>query len=119
MRRTYLEGAAAAERGDLERAAELLGDVVADNPNQLYALDTLGLVLTRLERWGEAITTLRARLARGPGQAATHVNLGFTLEATGRRDQATLHYRRALELDPTHPTARANLERVAPGKRGG
>jgi len=36
-----------------------------------------------------------------PDLAATHVNLGVALQRRGRIDEAIIHYRKALELEPT------------------
>ncbi len=109
----YQRARALASEGRHEEACAVLRPLLADNPRNLYAYDQLGASLAKLARWDEVVEVLTRRLPLGRPQAATHVNLGAALESLGRAQEAEAHYRRALELDPGHPTARANLERLA------
>ena len=48
--------------------------------------------------WAEAETELRKALALSPDRPEWHFNLGLTLEAAGRDEEALVHYERAAEL---------------------
>jgi Flp pilus assembly protein TadD len=48
-------------------------------------------------------------LAADPICAAAHNNLGNVLLRLGRVDQAVLHYRAAVDIDPADPEYRHNL----------
>lgn len=54
----------------------------------------------------------RKALAKDPGIAAAHTNLGNVLYRAGKRDEARACYERALDLDPEQPEARFNLGNV-------
>jgi tetratricopeptide (TPR) repeat protein len=110
------------------------------NDRQLYlamigpamgAAGALGRVRIRSARWGAAAvlavvlggaTILRnheyrsepalweATVRMSPGKARAWNNLGYAHQLAGNREAARLAYLRALQLDPRHPKARANLE---------
>ncbi len=48
--------------------------------------------------WAEAEAELRKALALNPDRAEWHFNLGLTLEAAGRDEEAIVHYERAADL---------------------
>ena len=50
-------------------------------------------------RWNDAETELREALALNPYRAEWHFNLGLTLEAAGRFEDAIRAFRDAHELD--------------------
>jgi tetratricopeptide (TPR) repeat protein len=52
----------------------------------------------------------RASLRANPGNPRAHNNLGWALQLAGDRAGAASCYRRALELDPSYPQARSNLD---------
>jgi len=53
---------------------------------------------------------VRAALKSRPEDAATSNDLGVQLWKGGRRDEAILYMRRAVELRPEEPVFRANLQ---------
>jgi Flp pilus assembly protein TadD len=55
----------------------------------------------------------RRAIALAPRNALAHNNLGAALASQGRLAEAEAEFRRALELRPDLPEARANLERLA------
>lgn len=78
-------------------------------PDQPDALHFLGLALHQLGKNDEGIRYLRKAVARQPGNAVFHNNLGFVLKATGQLVQAEAHCRDAIRLQPTFADAWYNL----------
>jgi len=56
-------------------------------------------------RWEEAESELRAAIAHNPYQAEWHFNLGLTLDAAGRHQEAFSAFCASAELDDSHPQA--------------
>lgn len=54
-------------------------------------------------RWAEAERELRKAISLNPDQAEWHYNLGLTLEAAGRDEEALVCYERSVELLPDQP----------------
>jgi len=72
--------------------------------------------------WDEAEAELRKAIALNPDRPEWHFNLGLTLEAAGRDEDALVHYERAAELmdDETDPLIAAGMiaNRLGRFKRG-
>jgi tetratricopeptide (TPR) repeat protein len=73
----------------------------------------LGLVLSRLERYVQAIERFDAVIAAQPGFAAAHAGRGAALEAIADIQGAEAAYRKATELQPGHLLAIAGLASLA------
>jgi tetratricopeptide (TPR) repeat protein len=67
-----------------------------------------GLMLARQNRINEAVLQLQKALP----PAEVHYNLASVYEGQGRRDQARLEYRKALELKPDFDDAQARLDAI-------
>lgn len=67
-----------------------------------------GLMLARQNRINEAMLQLQKALP----PAEVHYNLASVYESLGRRDQARLEYRKALELKPDFEDAQARLDAI-------
>jgi len=72
----------------------------------------LGLALSMLRQYPDAMREYEAAVRLDPNHADAHNNLGAMLHVAGRFDEAETHYRRALELRPDNVEARANLGRL-------
>lgn len=69
----------------------------------------LGIFRDKLGDWQEGESAHRAALARNPSNAAFHNNLGYNLLKQGKRAEAALELRKALEIQPRLEVARNNL----------
>lgn len=101
-----------AERGeDLGRALELAQEAQRLQPQNPAVVDTLGYVYLRRELHGpaEEQLALAVQLAEASGapRPEYHLHLAQVYRAAGRLEDASAQIRRALELDPDHPEARA------------
>ena len=67
------------------------------------------IALIRLGRRVEASDTLRGALERDPDDAWTHANLGWSLIEQGRYNDAMVHFREALRLEPNLEHARLGI----------
>jgi Flp pilus assembly protein TadD len=67
-----------------------------------------GGLLARRRRYAEAADQFRAALGELPDNPQILTNLGLTMEAMGRVEEAARHYRRAMEVEP-NPLAAGRL----------
>jgi len=67
-----------------------------------------GLMLARKERFNEAILQMQTVLP----EAEVHYNLASVYESLGRREQAKIEYRKAIELSPNLREAQARLDAI-------
>lgn len=101
-----------AERGeDLGRALDLAQEAQRLQPQNPAVVDTLGYVYLRRELHGPAQEQLALAVqlaeASGAPRPEYHLHLAEAYRAAGRLEDASAQIRRALELDPDHPEARA------------
>ncbi len=59
--------------------------------------------------WEPAVALLREVVAAVPGNARLHNTLGIALSSAGEAEAAAAQFGRALELEPTYPSALKNL----------
>lgn len=65
-----------------------------------------GLLLARKERFNEAMLQMQTVLS----EAEVHYNMASVYESLGRKEQAKLEYKKAIELEPTMRDAQARLD---------
>jgi tetratricopeptide (TPR) repeat protein len=75
------------------------------DPANIVARTNYGLMLARKERFNEATLQLQTVMTR----ADVHYNLASVLEELGRREQAKIEYRKALDIDPQMADAKDRL----------
>ncbi len=67
------------------------------------------MALVGMGRKSEADSTIAAALAHDPENALTHANRGWTMLHAGRHQEAMIHFREALRLDPNLEWARLGI----------
>ncbi len=95
---------------DLEAAEESFERAVGLNPDNVYALNNLGLCRIRLGRFTEAVGPLQIAAQHSDPPAYVFNNLGIALERTDDLAAATDAFRKA--SDAGHATAGESLARV-------
>jgi len=107
-------GAARSAAGRPDEAVALLRQAIAIFPAYAFSHYALGNALSLLDQDAAAIPCYRRALRLYPGWAEAHNNLGASLAATGRFDEAALHFKAALAAQREMPAAADNLRRVTP-----
>ncbi len=85
-------------QGDL--AAQSAEAAIALRPRSAIALDTLGVVFTRLGRYTDARDLMRRAIERQPDNAQFHFNLASAEQILGNQAAAEQEFRRAIALQP-------------------
>ena len=80
-----------------------------DSPD---AYNSLGVLCEEQGRLDDAIAAYQQALARTPGHAAAHYNLGNAYRAKGEMGAAAESFRRAVDSDPEHARALGALGQV-------
>jgi tetratricopeptide (TPR) repeat protein len=109
VQRVFLEANAAYQRGELDAAERGCRQILAQHPNDLQAINLLGVVAFRQGVLPEAERWLRRAIALDPREAQFRLNLGKTLRQQLRPDEAVEVLRQLLELQPGHAEAELNL----------
>ena len=108
-RALHLLGFLAYQSGLNERAIELIGKAIEQNPAEAACHSDLGLALQAEGRLDEAAAAYGRALALDPELAQAHYNLGNALQEMGRLGAAISCYERALGLSPDYAEAHCNL----------
>lgn len=88
------------ESGDFESMERDLRQLIAENPDNVDALNALGYTLAdRNERLDEAFELISRALKLRPDSAAILDSMGWVLYRQGELDQAVVYLRRALKLN--------------------
>ena len=83
-----------------ERAVEVLHEILAGNPRNAFALETLAEQLLKLGTPERAVPVYRELLELSEPRGSIHAGFGRALERTGELEAALEHYRLAVELVP-------------------
>lgn len=86
--------------GRLDEAVELFQKILQDAPNDITALNNLGITSLRLGRLEEAEKVLRKAVLVNPDYFPTHLNLAMVLRSTGNIEAALTHADLAVSLGP-------------------
>jgi len=105
----HLLGLAAAQRGEHQRAADLIESAIAANPaDGLYHLN-LGNAQGMLGRADAALASYARAAQLAPGRFAAWFNLGQSHADRGAPEEALPAFRQALRIDPASAAARLEL----------
>ncbi|MEM9657843.1 MAG: tetratricopeptide repeat protein [Planctomycetota bacterium] len=112
-RKLSRDGIAALERGESDRASELLRKAVKKSPTDVDARRQLADVLWQTGAYDDAVRHMEAAAELDPENATTIVRAGEMLLAIGQFDQARNNAEIAIALDPQSARAWALRGRVS------
>ena len=105
----YAEAVALHRAGRIMEAGQLYEQVLADDPNNIPALQMAAVMAFQREEYDQSEGLFRRVLRLDARNAEAHNNLGNVLRRQGRLGEAINLFRGALELNPLLPNAHANL----------
>ncbi len=107
------------QTGELTEAERLYRAVLTHDPDNLNALQLLGLLVHARDRSVDGLALLERAVAvadrrgdQSANYAVLHNNLANALRDAGRAAEAAAHYRRGIELDPSLAELHENLGNV-------
>ena len=98
----HLLGFIAHQRGDHQRAVELIRHALEIDPNHATAHLNLGNALAAMQHHELALACFERALQLRPDYADAHMNRGNLFSRTGQLDEALVDYDRALLINPEH-----------------
>ena len=81
------------------QAHAVFEEILADHPQNVLALNSLGFNELNNRRWVQALGFFERALTLTPTNANAHFNVGFVSEELGRCQEAELAFRKAIEMD--------------------
>jgi tetratricopeptide (TPR) repeat protein len=98
---------------NLNRDAKAAADhALALNPADALTLDTLGVVFSQIGDYDSAVTAFRKVVSSAPNHAPYRYNLGTSLVASGRLDEAEAEIEACISLDPRFWRAHLTLAQL-------
>lgn len=79
------------------------------DPENVEAINALGVLLARQGRFSEGIALLETAVAQSPGRTHILSNLGYACLLAGRNNDAAAHLSKAVQMDPANTRASSNL----------
>ncbi len=108
-----IQGFQAQERGELRDAAEFFVSVLNDEPENVNALQLLGLIHLKAGRFEKADRLISKAIELCPEVPELHNNRGLTRLGQGRLRESEFDILNAIRLKPEYPEAFNNLGLVA------
>ncbi len=100
------------------RAAESqYQEILAESPNNLYALSNLGVVYFRRGKFNAAESTLKKALSVSPKDEFVHTTLGIVYYRQSKFDDAFAELTKSLAINPKSPIAH-NYLGITAGQKG-
>jgi tetratricopeptide (TPR) repeat protein len=111
QRRTLLleEGIALHQAGQGERALTRYDRILAEEPDNLDAMNLKGVLLIAARRAEEAEPLLRRLLTLAPNHPEAHNHYGLVMESLKRFEEAAASFQTAVQLDPAYAAGWVNL----------
>lgn len=97
------------QSGNFATAKKLALAMTKDHPSHLVGWKILAAVNWQLGQNHAALQANQKVVELASGDADAHCNLGITLKAAGRLEDAEASYRKAIDLDPRFAEAYSNL----------
>jgi tetratricopeptide (TPR) repeat protein len=109
MEREFQAAMAAEDKGELDRAEILLGELHSKHPGIFAVDESLGLLYVAREQFAKALPLLEAAVREQPSSDVAHVNLGAAYYKLHRNPEALREFERAAKLNPGSATTQQAL----------
>ncbi|HHT11112.1 MAG TPA: tetratricopeptide repeat protein [Candidatus Atribacteria bacterium] len=104
-----IEAAVHIEKGDFQKAIDLLKQSIALQPDFGFAYGQLAYCYIQLKLYQEVIDQLSDKLLPKKEYSTAYNLVGFAYENLARLDEALVAYQKAVELDPNYVDAYSNM----------
>lgn len=94
------------------RALDILDQIIVLKPEFAEAWNKRATVYYMMDDYGSSLSDIRQTLAREPRHFGALAGLGMILQALGKKDDAILAFRRALDINPQLDQVRKSLEAI-------
>ncbi|MFN3920974.1 MAG: tetratricopeptide repeat protein [Caldimicrobium sp.] len=101
----FLEAAQAFAKKELDKALELLNEILTYDPNHIKALETRAAIYIQKEDLDTAERDLNTAIALEPKNARLYFRLGLIYYKKKDLDQALEYFTQAIDLNPMYPAA--------------
>ncbi|MEL7186700.1 MAG: sulfotransferase [Pseudomonadota bacterium] len=105
-------GYQAQQSGDAATAEARYQEVLKREPQNVHALNLMGMLCVNNFRAPEAVKFISNALQQVPDNPQSHTNLGLAYKDIGEPQKAIDHFRRSIELDASNPDVYNNLGNV-------
>lgn len=112
MERQFEAAMAAENRGDMDRAENLLTALHASHPGMFAVDESLGLIFAGRGDIPRALPLLEAAVREQPSSDAAHANLGAALYGLHRLQRARDEFEQAVRINPRNFSAQQSLGRL-------
>ncbi len=110
--RALESGYRAQQAGDIEKAEKHYLAVLSRDPENVHALNLLGMLRVNANRPKEAIRFIERALAVDDRDADAHANIALAYKDSGKLREAVRHFRNSIRLHPRNPVVHNNLGNV-------
>jgi Flp pilus assembly protein TadD len=104
-------------RKDYSRAKELLEKANSLDPELYFSYNDLGIVLLKLNKYGDANAAFSVALAVYPDSTEINMNMAQSFILMGKGKDAEVYARKALELAPENDKIKALLKKIEENKK--
>ena len=104
-------------KGNFERAKDLLERTNSMDPEFYFSYNDLGIVLMKMNKFGEANAAFSVALAINPGSAEINANMAHDLLLMGKGSEADVYAKKALELAPDSEIIKNLIKKIEENKK--
>jgi len=113
----WILGRISYQKGNFLRAKELLEKANSIDPEFYFSYNDLGIVLMKLNKFGDANAAFTVALAINPGSVEINTNIAQSLVMMGKSNEAESYAKKALELAPNNEMIKNLVKKIEETKK--
>lgn len=113
----WILGRISYQKGNLLRAKDLLERANSMDPEFYFSYNDLGIVLMKLNKFGDANTAFSVALAINPESVEINTNIAQSLVMMGKSNDAESYARKALTLAPDNEMIKNLIKKIEETKK--